>query len=156
MIELILNDALWSALAATGFAILFNVPRRLLWGCALTGAVGHALRTVLVETVDMPLELATLFGAIAVGILAQWCARHWRVPAPVFAISGAIPMVPGLFAYSAMIAIIQSTTLAAPEEVRTLLTEGAVNMIRVALILGAIATGIVLPTLIFQREKPVV
>lgn len=155
MIGLILSDALWSALAAAGFAILFNVPRRLVWGCAFAGAVGHALRTVLVESADMPLELATLFGAIAVGILAQWCARRWRVPAPVFAVSGVIPMVPGLFAYSAMIAIIQSTA-AEPDQVNALLAEGAVNVIRVALILGALATGIVLPMLIFQREKPVV
>ncbi len=155
MIGLILSDALWSALAAAGFAILFNVPRRLLWGCALAGAVGHALRTLLVESVDMPLELATLFGAITVGMLAQWCARRWRVPAPVFAVSGVIPMVPGLFAYSAMIAIIQSTA-AEPDQVSALLAEGAVNVIRVALILGALATGIVLPMLIFQREKPVV
>lgn len=155
MIGLILSDALWSALAAAGFAILFNVPRRLVWGCAFAGAVGHALRTLLVQSADMPLELATLFGAIAVGILAQWCARRWRVPAPVFAVSGVIPMVPGLFAYSAMIAIIQSTA-AEPDQVSALLAEGAVNVIRVALILGALATGIVLPMLIFQREKPVV
>lgn len=152
---IVVFNAFWSTVAAAGFAILFNVPRRLLWGCMLTGAAGHALRTFLVEALDMQLALATFFGAGLVGFISQWLARRLHTPAPIFAVSGTIPMVPGLFAYSAMIAIIQATT-APPDVVGGLLTKGATDAVQVLLILGAIATGIVLPILLFEREKPVV
>lgn len=154
VVLVILEDALWSGLAALGFAIAFNVPPRLLWGCVLAGASGHALRTGLIAA-GLAIEPSTLIAASLVGFIAQGLAKQLHAPAPAFAISGSIPMVPGLFAYNAMIGIIQATIgdpLNAPE----LLVSSAVNFIRVALILGAIATGIVLPTLLFLREKPVV
>lgn len=152
---LITQDAFWSGLAAAGFAVLFNVPPRLLWGCVLVGACGHATRTALIELTGVAIEPATLFAASVVGFMAQALAKRTKAPTPVFAISGAIPMVPGLFAYSAMIGIIQAT-IGTPPDAADLLVEAAINFIRVALILGALATGIVLPTLLFFRDKPVV
>ena len=153
-LRLVLQDAFWSGVAAVGFAVLFNVPRRTLTGCFLCGAMGHAVRTLLMQT-GGSIEGATLAGALTVGSLAFWMARHGRAPKAVYSISGAIPLVPGSFAYRAMIGLITVTT-ADPASSGTLLTAATINGIRTALILGAIAVGIAAPNLLFERRKPVV
>ncbi len=153
-ISLFVLDGFWSAVAAVGFAILFNVPPRLLWGCALTGAVGHASRTLLMETMNPPLEAATLAAAVLVGFLGVALARRLRAPSLIFTVSGAIPMVPGLLAYGAMLALLQLTVGGATDP--AVLQTAIADAFRVVLILGAIALGITMPKLIFRRVKPVV
>lgn len=154
-IELVLEDALWSTLAATGFAVLFNVPHRTLWGCALAGASGHAVRTLLIQAFGFPIEVATLFASITVGFLGIQLARHLRAPSLIFSVCGTIPMVPGLYAYRAMLGLldlsVNGTSAGSP-----VLLEATVDAIRTALILGAIALGIIMPKLLFRRVKPVV
>lgn len=154
VIRLVAEDTFWSAIAATGFAVLFNVPRRLLWGCALAGATGHATRTLLTWAFELPLELTTLVGATVVGFLSMYLAVRMRTPALIFAVTGAIPMVPGLFAYSTMLGLIR-LAIDDPTAGDAVLVEAAINGMRTGLILGAIALGIAMPKLLFQRGKPV-
>lgn len=149
---IVIRDAFWSAIAATGFAILFNVPPRLLIGCALMGAVGHSIRTLIME-LDGGIVIGTFLAAITLGFLGIYLGRWLHAPPPVFTISGAIPMVPGVFAYSAMIGLINLTNGNPSSDI---LLETAVNAIKVALILGAIASGIILPKLILDPPKPVI
>ena len=59
----------WASIAALGFAILFNVPRRTLFACALSGALAYGIRTLLTNSGLLGIEAATLFGAAAVGFL---------------------------------------------------------------------------------------
>lgn len=151
---IILQDIFWSALAAMGFALLFNVPRKTLVYCMIGGAVGHALRTFIVLQFVTPIEVATLISATFVGFWAKWCAFHLKTPSMIFAVSGVIPMVPGVFAYQTMIGILQ-IILVSSDTVPQIMTDVVVNGVRTALILAAIAVGIVSPTLFFQRQKPV-
>ncbi|MBL8165739.1 MAG: threonine/serine exporter family protein [Anaerolineae bacterium] len=154
IIGMMLQDAFWSSVAATGFAILFNVPKRTLPGCALGGAVGHATRTLLMQ-IGMDIELATLVGATVIGFLGLFFARRWQAPALIFTISAAVTMVPGTFAYRAMIGLLELAQ-ADPATANVALIEASANAIRTALILGAIAVGIVAPGMLFDRHKPVV
>ena len=154
----LLRDAFWSAIAAVGFAILFHVPRHALWGCALAGALGHAIRTGLIETTGMPLEAATLCAATAVGFLGELLARHYRIPRLIFTVPGVIPMVPGVFAYRTMTGIFEVTGIAdltPAQGVETLLNT-AVNAIRTGMILADLAIGLIAPNLLFRRQRPVV
>lgn len=151
---LVVRDGLWSGIAALGFAILFNVPVRTLPGCLVVGAVGHALRTLLMQTGLMGIEAGTLIGATAVGFLSLKFAQRWRTPPTVFSVSGAIPMVPGVFAYEAMLGLLRIATQ--PDPGMDVFSATAVNAIKTALILGAIAGGITAPGLLFRRRKPVV
>jgi uncharacterized membrane protein YjjB (DUF3815 family) len=155
ILRLVVEDAFWSALAATGFAVLFNVPPRTLVGCALAGATGHGIRTALMTIFDMPIEAATLFGATVIGFLGVGLARRLRAPTLIFSVSGAIPLVPGLLAYSTMLGLLRLTldSTATPE---TLLPETAINAIRAGLILASIALGLTMPRLLFRRIEPVV
>lgn len=156
MIGILLHDALWSALAAAGFAVLFNVPIRALPGCVICGASGHALRTLLIQQFGLNIELSTLIGATMVGFMSSAFARRYYLPASIFSITGAIPLVPGVFAYSTMIGIIDIATTDPANVSMTQLVETVVNGIKTGLILIAIAGGITAPTLLFNRHRPVV
>ncbi|MCS6835529.1 MAG: threonine/serine exporter family protein [Anaerolineae bacterium] len=158
VVLLVLEDALWSALAALGFAMLFNAPRRALPACVLAGALGHGLRYGVMHGLGASLVASSLLGALAVGFLARWCAVRLKMPAIVFAVVGVIPMVPGAYAFRTMIGVLQiaggimedSTTLT------QVMTQTVQNGVITALILAALAMGISVPTMIFQRQKPVV
>jgi uncharacterized membrane protein YjjB (DUF3815 family) len=154
-LELLLEDAFWSAWAAVGFAILFNAPRRALLPCALCGALGHATRTLMMEQADFTIVSASFLGAIVVGFCGGYFAVRWKSPVSIFTIPGVIPMVPGVFAYRAMLGILDLIS-ANNITAQSLITNATLNMVRVTLILVALAAGIITPQLLFQREKPVV
>lgn len=145
-------DAFWSGIAAVGFAILFNAPPRVLLGCALTGAIGHSIRTLTVEA-GGDIVFGTLLGATAIGFVGYWIGQYYRTPLPVFTICGAIPLVPGFFAYSTMLGILDLSQAHANQEI---LLSTVNNAIKTGLILAAIAVGITAPILLFKQQKPVV
>jgi uncharacterized membrane protein YjjB (DUF3815 family) len=155
LLELVLKDALWSAVAATGFAMLFNVPKRTLVGCALCGALGHAIRTLLLHEFEVSIAWATLLGALAVGGAGQYLAKRYAAPSPIFTVCGTIPMVPGVFAYRTMLGIIELSS-ASPESSEAILSRTVINAITVGLVLVAIVAGIIAPQILFDRQKPVV
>lgn len=149
MLLLLLEDAFWSALAATGFAILFNVPIRTLPVCAFSGAVGHALRTFLMQ-VGVPIEAACLIGATAVGLMGEYFSHKVHTPASVFTIPGVIPMVPGTFAFKTMMGAIQLTQpeVATEEILMTTIS----NAIKTGIILSSLSLGIAVTSLLFKKH----
>lgn len=154
LVPTLLENAFWAAVAAMGFAILFQVPPKLLPGCMATGALGFGTRTLLMDGFDVPIEISTLTGATVIGFLGLSFSQRWQIPSLVFSVTGAIPMVPGFFAYRAMLGILR-LTLENPGGDAVLL-DAAVNAIHTALILGSLALGITMPRLLFRRKKPVV
>jgi uncharacterized membrane protein YjjB (DUF3815 family) len=157
MIELLntsFHELVWSGLAAIGFAILFNVPKRLLLGCFLCGATGHTLRTILVNS-GASVEFSTLVGAVAVGFISTYLSDRYSVPASIFTVTGAIPLVPGVFAFQTIVGLLNATSAAGGQSV-DLLAAAAINGIRTTLILGVIAFGIAAPMLLFRRANPTV
>ena len=138
------EDALFSALAAGGYALLFNVPLRMAWACGACGIASHALRTLLFHA-GLDLIAGTLIGALAMGFLAQVFARHFRAPAVALAFPGVVAMVPGAYAFRAVLGILQIAQGAATsgtviETMSLLATAG--------LMVGAIAVGIAAPALL--------
>jgi len=151
----VIEDAIFSGIAALGFAMLFNVPRRALIYCVIAGAMGHAVRTLMMQQFGITIIGSTLIGAITVGFLAKGFAYRFHIPSLVFGISGAIPMVPGVFAFEAMRSMI-ALPFATDENVGVLLSQMAVNASTTGFILAAIGLGIAVPNLLFLRRKPVV
>lgn len=150
-----LTDLAWSGVAALGFAILFNVPRRLLLPCFVCGAVGHGLRTLLTSQ-GVTIEFATLAGAFAIGILGSYFSVRLKIPASVFAITGAIPLVPGVFAYQTIVGLLNATAAAGAGGATTeILVAAGISGVKTAIILAAIAFGTAAPILFFQRSHPV-
>lgn len=155
LLWLVIKDAFWSGIAAVGFAMLFNVPARMLVFCAAVGALGHATRTFLMEELNITIQTGTLVGATLVGFCSDYLARHYKIPSMTFSIPGVIPMVPGFFAYLTMIGLIEIADADATSGTEVL-SAAVTNGVKTALILGALAAGIAAPKLLFHRPKPVV
>jgi uncharacterized membrane protein YjjB (DUF3815 family) len=142
------QDALFSALAALGYAFLFNVPPRVAWACVLCGVASHTTRTFcLGQGIDI--VAGTLVGALAAGFLAQVFARHFAAPAAAFAFPGVVAMVPGAYAFRA---VIGSLEIAHGAIAPSLVTETFALGITVVLMVAAIAVGVAAPVLLFARS----
>ena len=150
---LLLQNTIWAAVAALGFAILFNVPVRTLAGCAVCGAAAYLVRTVTANFEPLGIEAATLAGATVVGFLGVAFGRRWHLPAPVFVVPGVIPLIPGSLAFRTMIDMLALTTSTAGVD-NLLLQQAAVNGLKTGLIVSAIAGGIAVPSLLLRRHRP--
>ncbi|WP_299019331.1 threonine/serine exporter family protein [uncultured Photobacterium sp.] len=148
----LLNDMFFAMIPAVGFALVFNVPQKALKYCAIGGALGHGGRFVLMQW-GVPIEWATLGASTLVGMIGiHWSHRFLAHP-KVFTVAAMIPMVPGVFAYKAMIALVEINHRGFSPELLALLVE---NVIKAVFIIAALAIGLAMPGLLFYRRRPVV
>lgn len=96
-----LQDALFSAIAAIGFAAISRPPRQAYLYCALIAAAGHSMRFLLMQTpaLHFHIVIATTLAALLVGILAVLISPHAKVPAETCLFPSLLPMIPGMYAY---------------------------------------------------------
>ena len=145
------QDALFSALAAGGYALLFNVRARMAWACGVCGVASHTLRTLLFHF-GLDLTAGTLIGALAVGVLALGFARHFRAPAVALAFPGVVAMIPGAYAFRAVFGTLQIAQGTATAETVT----GTLSLLAtVVLMVGAIAVGVAAPVLLFPARSSI-
>ena len=146
-------DMFWAGIAALGFAVLFNVAPRVIWGSVVCAALGHGLRYLLINA-GWQLEAATLGGALLIGTLGFALARWRRVPTMIFTVSGVIPMVPGTFAFGTMIGLLQAVgLLGGSANSAEMLIQSGIDAVRTGLILASLAVGIVLPRYLFTQRS---
>lgn len=150
---MLLSDLIWSAVAAVGFAVLFRVPRPLLGYCAAAGALGHALRTLLVMA-GLSAILGSLAGATLVGFAGFWLSQKYKIPSPVITVPAIIPLVPGSVAFQSLLTMI-SALGAGPEGAQALFLAAAYDAVTAGLIIFALVVGISAPFLLLRRRKPV-
>lgn len=100
MYSLILQDALFAAMAAVGFAAISRPPRRAYLCCAVAAAAGHSLRFILM-TCPPTLHIipATLIASFVIGVLSVLVSPLARFPAETCLFPALLPMVPGIYAY---------------------------------------------------------
>ena len=149
---LLLDDMFFAAIPAGGVALGFNVPPKALKYCALLGALGHVTRTILMHN-DVPIVFATLVGAALIGFIGVHLSHRYLAHPKVFTVAAIIPMIPGVQAYKAMIAIVQIHHYGFSN---ALFEQMIASFINTTFILGALVFGLALPGLLFYREKPVV
>ncbi len=106
MILEILQDGLFAAVAAVGFASISNPPRRIYPYCALVAAVGHATRYVLTTAVGMHIILAGTLAAFSIGFLSILISPKAKCPAEACFFPALLPMIPGMYAYRAFAALL--------------------------------------------------
>lgn len=102
MITEILQDALFAAIAAIGFAAISRPPRQAYGYCAVIAAAGHSLRFWLMNGAygcGMHIITATLAAAFAIGVMAVFLSPSARMPAETCLFPALLPMVPGIYAY---------------------------------------------------------
>jgi hypothetical protein len=79
-------DMALAGVAACGFGAFYNAPWRVLWVSILCGMVGHGLRYV----GHLGMSMSTLFGCLAIGLIANTAAIRMRLPFSALAFAGAV------------------------------------------------------------------
>jgi len=144
----LLQNTICGGLAAAGFGVLFNISFRGLPWCAASGALALALRTVALGE-SWSMEAASFVAALAVGVAVQ------LLPSPVGAsrnalhVVGCIPMIPGAFAAKAILGLF-AITAQHPTATDDTFIPAMDNALRVTFIMGALGTGVAIPTLLLR------
>jgi uncharacterized membrane protein YjjP (DUF1212 family) len=137
-------DVAFAGLAALGFAILFNAPRRAIAAIVLCGALSHGVRTGAMD-LGADIVIATLGGAFVAASLAIALGRGLRMPWIAFAFPGVVAMVPGSYAFRAMIGALELTQ-AGPDASAALIGATLAALISTGLLTAAIGIGLLVAT----------
>ncbi|RJG39469.1 threonine/serine exporter family protein [Motilimonas pumila] len=152
ILQLVLMDMFWSAIPAVGFAMVFNVPKDMLKYCALAGALAHGFRTLLMQQ-QVPIEWASLAAATLVGFIGLYWSRKHLIPRPVFSVAAVIPMIPGSYAFTTMIAVVALNEQGFSPELLQVFIE---NGLKTLFILAALSFGLAIPSVLIYRGRPIV
>lgn len=129
-LETLIIQGCMALLATTGFAVLFNVPPRLLAACGAVGIGGHLIRYSLLHSGAAP-TLAAYIGALFVGLVGYAISTRYKLPRLVFTVTGIITMIPGIPAYEVLLYFYEGD-----------LSGGLAAGVYAALITGAVAAGL--------------
>jgi uncharacterized membrane protein YjjB (DUF3815 family) len=152
LITLLIIDAWFAWIPAVGFAMVFNVPKKMLIYCAVGGAFAHSLRFLLMHF-GVPIEWATLAASSSMGFLGLYWSRKHFIPRPVFTVAAVIPMIPGSFAFTTVVGIVQLNSGGYSLELIQIVVE---NGLRTLFILAALSFGLALPSILIYRGRPIV
>ena len=141
-----LSHAIFAAIAAAGFSIIFNVPPRLLIMTVIGGIISVCLRNFFAFELGMSQVAGSFIGAVVVGLITMK-STHWlNTSAYVLSIPSVIPLIPGVLLYRLLFAIINI------KELDTVALLVAIqNGVTAVLIIISVAVGITIPNLIAQR-----
>lgn len=133
---------LFSYIATTAFAVLFNAPRRTLIPAGLIGAFGWAVYIFMRDYLSYSSPLSIFCGTVVLSLMSELFARIYKQPVTVFTIPGIIPLVPGLPIYQGMYYMIMNAY-----------SIGIEKLIKASLEAGAISLGILLVSGLFRVFK---
>ena len=146
----LLHQALFGAIAAAGFGVLFNFGPRALGWCAAAGARALGGRTLGLDA-GWSLEAASFAAAVA----ASCAVRLFRVwlgaAGNAMALAGCIPMVPGAFFGQAILGLF-AVTAPHPENVEITIVTAMEYTLRVLFTVGAIGAGLAIPTHLLRNK----
>lgn len=146
----VLWDGLFAAVAAVGFALISNPPKRAVFACALLAAAGHAMRYCLINYTSIGIVVSTGLAAFSIGLMSIFFARRIHCPAEVFCFPSLLPMIPGMFAYRSILALMNIAREGDQQHVQDAITSFFDNGIKTVSIMLALVIGL---TLSICREK---
>lgn len=149
---ILLEKGFWLGCAGIGFAVLFNAPHRTLGIIFIMAAIGGMIKFLLISN-EFRLIFSTLCGSSMIGFLSVLAAHYRKAPPMTFALPALIPMVPGLFAYKAMLGVIKLTAQSSDSELYyRLFFETVNNGLNALFVILALATGVAIPLLITRKQ----
>jgi uncharacterized membrane protein YjjP (DUF1212 family) len=128
------------ACSSLALAVIFSVPRALLWTAACSGALGYVATALGAR--HLPGHVAAFAAALAISLFANALARKTERPAQLFQLPGMMLLVPGSFGF-----------LSLEDFLRGDLLHGAQKGFEMLLIAGALVTGILLANLLLPARK---
>jgi len=152
LLLLTLRDIAFAFVVAVGFAILFSTPRRVIYVAGILGGLGHCIRFLLLHN-HVHIVPATLAGAVFIGLAGIFCAHRVHAPPVVFTMPACITMIPGLYAYRAMLGCVKMTDLEKLIQDPAILAQTAHYFVLTASMLFTLAIGICSGALIFRKKS---
>lgn len=152
MILEILIKSFWAGIAAIGFAILFNVPRRTLFAIWLLGGLGGLIKFTAMNY-EIGIVFASFWAATVVGFVSIQTAHLQKSPPLIFSIPAVIPMVPGFFAYKFMLGMIALTSMENADTYLKTLIDTVNNGAKMMFVLISLGTGVAIPMLLTRKES---
>ncbi len=148
----LLEVSVWSGLAAVGFGILFNIPRKTIFTVLALGIMAAVIKFTLLG-LGGSIVLASLVAATTIGFLSIRLAHVIHYPPVVFSIPPMIPMIPGFYAYQTLISVIEYTFLETEAHEERLHLLGVIfhNGFTMFFILIALILGVSLPMLLLRK-----
>ena len=144
----LLHHTVCGGLAAAGFGVLFNIGFGALPWCAASGALALAVRTVALGW-DLSLVGASFVAALTVGAGVQMLQSRIGISRNALAVVGCIPMIPGAVASKAILGLF-AVTAQHPTAANEMLVTAVENALRVTFTIGALGTGLAIPTLLLR------
>ena len=149
----ILLDGLFAAVAAIGFGAVSDPPMRAFPRIALLAAAGHALRFSLMNYAGVDIATASLAAAVTIGMGSLWLGRGIRCPMTVLYIPALLPMVPGIYAYKTVFALIMLMQHTAESDAaRQYMDAFLLNATVTVSVVFMLAVGSTVPILLFRRR----
>lgn len=148
----IIQDALFAAIAAIGFAAISLPPRRIYIYCAALAAAGHSLRFILMsgEVCGLHIVAATLLASLFIGICGVLVSPLARTPAEACIFPSLLPMIPGIYAYKTFGGLALCVLSDAPAEFGYCFYQFAHNGIVCVAVLAAMVVGATVPVFLLK------
>lgn len=149
----IIEDALFSAIAAIGFASISHLPRRAYIYCAMIAALGHSLRYILMNCLSTPVHIvgASLIAALFVGTLSVFLSTLAKTPAEACFFPALLPMIPGIYAYKALAGFAACILSESEQSFNFYFYQCASNGMVCVAVIACMVLGATLPIFIFKK-----
>lgn len=102
-----MKDFILSFGASFCASIIFNIDRKRLFWAGLSGGIAWVSFLLIFNYTHRPIA-STFASTVIVSIYNESMARLLKAPAFVFTIPGIIPLVPGVFAYNAIVYVAEN------------------------------------------------
>ncbi|MDR1224938.1 MAG: threonine/serine exporter family protein [Tannerella sp.] len=149
----IVMDGLLAAIAGIGFGAISFPPRRVFPYIAILAATGHALRFSLMNGLSMDIASASFCASLSIGLLSLWFGKRSFCPMTVLYIPALLPMIPGMYAYRTVFALVMfmqhlKESAVAEKYMQELLSNAIVTFSTVFLL----AVGATIPIFVFPKR----
>lgn len=144
--SLFISQAVAAALAAAGFAVMFNIPRRFIAAACMGAIITVDVRNILMVDFGMGIAFASFLGAATLSVLLFSLAYKFHEPVFVVIIPSVIALLPGVLLYRFLFGIIVISSRTAETFLMTV-RDGVTAM----LVLLGLAIGAALPEVLGHR-----
>jgi uncharacterized membrane protein YjjB (DUF3815 family) len=153
LIEAIIFDGFFAAIASIGFAVISNPPRKAILVSAFLAAVGHGLRYCLLHSTSLDIASASFIAAFSIGMLSIFFAKKIHCPAEVFSFPSLLPMIPGMFAYKTILALVKFIQCKDDSASVDIIVAIFRNGLTATFVMFALVVGVAVPMFIFHKQS---
>ncbi len=149
----LLSDAFFAAIAACGFGAVSDPPVRLFPRIALLAAIGHSTRFALMYYAEVNIAAASFIAAVLIGFGSLWLGKGVKSPMTCLYIPSLLPMIPGIYAYKTIFALIMFLqSLNDPERGIEYMNQFFLNATVSISVTALLTAGAVLPMFLFTKR----